>query len=107
MLRTKFIAVVVGLFALTWTARAQEQYSKVIIYPASGVQRAHLLGLLQIDHFMEMGGGLVTEISARSLARLQATGAKHKVLVRDVAENLKKENAKFFAAKSRGIDPSV
>lgn len=107
MLKTKVIAAVVALMVFVCAAHAQEKYSKVIIYPSSAEQRVHLLGLLEIDHFMESGGGIMTEISSRDVALLKSSGVKYKVLVEDVAENLRKENAKFLAARKKGINQSA
>jgi carboxypeptidase T len=106
MLKTRCIAAVVALMAIVCSASAQEKYSKVIIYPSSAEQRVHLLGLLEIDHFMEGEGGIVSEISEHDVAKLKLTGVKHKVLDEDVARSLKKANARFFAARKKGIDLS-
>lgn len=107
MLKNKVLALAFSLFALVGAVDAQEKYSKVVIYPSSTEQRLHLIGLLEIDHFMESEGGLVTEISERDVAHLKLSGIKHKVLVDDVAENLRKENARFLAARKKGINLST
>jgi carboxypeptidase T len=107
MLKKKVLALALSLAVLVGAVDAQEKYSKVVIYPASGVQRAQLIGELQIDHFMEAEGGIVSEISASAVTQLKAKGIKHRVLVADVAASLKKENARFFAARKKGIDLSV
>jgi carboxypeptidase T len=107
MLKTRCIAAVVALMAIVCSVSAQEKYSKVIIYPTSAEQRVHLLGLLEIDHFMESGGGITTEVSSRDVALLKSSGVKYKVLVDDVAQNLRKENARFLAARKKGINQSA
>jgi carboxypeptidase T len=107
MLKKKVLALALSLAVFVGAVDAQEKYSKVIIYPASSTQRTLLIGEFQIDHFMEAEGGIVSEISARSLAQLKARGIKHRVLVSDVAESLRKDNARFFAARKKGIDLSV
>ena len=90
MLKVRIIAAVVALMTFVCSAAAQEKYSKVIIYPASAEQRVHLVGLLEIDHFMESGGGITTEISSQGVALLKSSGVTFKVLVDDVAESLRK-----------------
>jgi carboxypeptidase T len=106
MLKNKVIALAIALATFAGTVGAQEKYSKVIIYPASAEQRAHLIGLLEIDHFMESDGGIVSEISESDVARLRSTGVKQRVLIDDVAKNLREENRRFFAARKKGIDLS-
>ncbi|HEY1114431.1 MAG TPA: M14 family zinc carboxypeptidase, partial [Chitinophagaceae bacterium] len=107
MLKNKIMALAFGLLALVGAVDAQEKYSKVIIYPASHEQRLNLIGLLEIDHFMELEGGLVTEISESDVAQLKLSGVKHKVLIDDVAKNLREENARFLAARKKGIKLST
>lgn len=107
MLKNKVMALAFGLLALVGAVNAQEKYSKVIIYPKSQEQKLHLIGLLEIDHFAESGGGMVSEIKASDVALLNSARVKYKVLVDDVAEKLRKENARFFAARKKGVDLST
>lgn len=107
MLKNKVLALAFSLLALKGAADAQEKYSKVIIYPSSTEQRINIIGLLEIDHFMDSGNGIMTEISSQDVAQLKSLGVKYKVLIDDVAENLRKENAKFLAARKKGINLST
>ncbi len=77
---------------------AQEVYSKVKIFaPEEREARAHLLGLLEIDHAMPTrDGALVTEISASELARLRQTPYRFEVVVPDVRKRLDSLNEEFF-----------
>jgi hypothetical protein len=86
------------------SAGAQEKYSTVKIYtPSDRVERANLIGLLQIDHFQELPGGIIiSEISASELNRLRATSYKYEILVDDVARKLDEVNRQYYIDKANG-----
>ncbi|MEI9811101.1 MAG: M14 family metallopeptidase [Bacteroidota bacterium] len=95
--------ILVVLLLLFHLANAQTgKYSKVKIYmPADKTQRAGLIGLLQIDHFIETeGGAIITEISSSELAQLRTTFYRYEVLVPDVARNLEEINKKYYEEKA-------
>lgn len=84
---------------------AQEKYSRVKFYPTDNKQRIDLLGLLEVDHFMEEpDGGVMVEISAGELKLLAASKTKYKVLIDDVAKDLEIENKKYYDAIKAGAD---
>ncbi|MGZ3923499.1 MAG: M14 family zinc carboxypeptidase [Flavisolibacter sp.] len=87
---------------------AQEKYSQVKIFaPKDKDQRAVLLGLLQVDHFVyAQDGGLVTEISESDITRLKQTPYQFQILVPDVKAQLEELNSQYFSslkAKKPGI----
>lgn len=82
---------------------AQEKYSTVKIYPpADKTQRSNLIGLLQIDHFQEQDGAIISEISSRDIAKLKKTSYRYEILVDDVAHHLDSLNRKYYAEKAYG-----
>jgi len=87
------------LLVLFYNSTAQEVYSKVKIYvPDDNAQRAALIGLLQIDHFMPSDdGGIVTEINGAAIQKLQSSSYRYSVLVPDVAKALDSVNQIYYA----------
>jgi carboxypeptidase T len=78
----------------------QERYSTVKIYaPADLQQRAQLIGLLQIDHFQEQGGAIISEISTRDIAKLKKTSYRYEILVNDVSRHLDSLNKRYYAER--------
>ena len=69
-------AIGICIFLLaTLFAAAQQQYSRVKIHPPEDkLQRANLLGLLEIDHFDMQHGGIIAEINQDQVAKLGRTG---------------------------------
>jgi carboxypeptidase T len=100
-IKTPLMLAVLVLFFQLSNAQG-EKYSKVRIYPpADKTQRANLIGLLQIDHFLEIeGGAIVSEISAGELARLRTTPYKYEILVDDVARNLEEANREYYIKRA-------
>ncbi|MBL7743114.1 MAG: T9SS type A sorting domain-containing protein [Chitinophagaceae bacterium] len=81
-----------------------EKYSTVKIFPPSDkAQRASLIGLLQIDHFYESGGAIITEISGTELSRLRTTSYRYEILIDDVTRKLNDENEKYYRDKAQAI----
>src|SRR5687767_13393916 len=83
-------------------AGAQEKYSKVQVFASSPEEKAMLIGLLQIDHFYEQDGAVVSEISATALGKLKGSKHRYKILVDDVARNLEMLNKKYFDDLANG-----
>jgi carboxypeptidase T len=85
---------------------AQLQYSTVKIDAPRGIaERNKLLALLEIDHYYYEGNGLIAEISTAEIKKLKKSGIKFEILVEDVAKNLEKQNAVYYAAKQK--DPAA
>lgn len=92
------------LFLLVFNnAAAQEKYSQVKVYAANPEQRAHLMGLLQVDHFYEEEGAFISEVGAGAIRQLQAAGARYEILVDDVVKNLHALNQQYYADRARGL----
>ena len=108
-MKQTFILPLFFLFTLIGvTTEAQEKYSKVKIYvPQDANQQKELIGLLQIDHFMnDADGALISEISASDMARLRRTSYRFEILIDDVAKKFEEESRQFFdLAKTQGIPP--
>ncbi|HVG41042.1 MAG TPA: M14 family zinc carboxypeptidase, partial [Chitinophagaceae bacterium] len=84
-------------------SKAQEKYSKVkVTIPTTLQERNKLLGLLEIDHFYQQDGAIISEISDRVLKKLIASNAPFQILVDDVAKNLQEENSRYYASKREG-----
>jgi hypothetical protein len=100
------LILVLGMLLFHSGSAQQEKYSTVKIYaPVDRTQRAELIGLLQIDHFQELEGGvIISEISAKDIANLKRTSYRFEILVDDVAKNLEVLNKKYFEEKANGID---
>ncbi|MFM9909785.1 MAG: M14 family zinc carboxypeptidase [Chitinophagaceae bacterium] len=109
MKRSTFTLSLFFLFCLAVsTTEAQEKYSKVKIYAPSDIfQRKELIGLLQIDHFInDADGGIISEISAGDISRLKKTGYKFDILVDDVTKKFMEESRQFFDYANRfGVPP--
>lgn len=99
LLRTTFLLL--WLLSVQGLLYAQEKYSAVKIYPPSDkTQRANLIGLLQIDHFYESGGAIISEISAADLKKLKATPYRYEILVDDVARQLEETNRRYYSERA-------
>jgi carboxypeptidase T len=97
----KPITIVSLLLLFSLYVSAQEKYSTVKFYPpADRHLRNELLGLLEIDHFMPKDGGIIAELSSRNIEDLKKTGYKYEILVDDVVQMLRTENAKFYAERA-------
>lgn len=83
----------------------QEKYSKVkVYYPASDIQtRNTAIGLLDIDHFHEEEGAIISEVSAALLPSLKARNIKYDILVDDVVENLKRINREYDSLQAKKV----
>lgn len=97
-------AIVICLLLLaTIFAAAQQQYSRVKIYPPENKQqRANLLGLLEIDHFDMHDGGIIAEINKEQVMALGRTGYRYEILTEDVAAYVQEVNRNYFAASPQG-----
>jgi murein tripeptide amidase MpaA len=97
-------AIGICIFLLaTIIAGAQQQYSRVKIYPPEDKQqRANLLGLLEIDHFDMHDGGIIAEINQEEVAALGRTTYRYEILENDIAEHVHELNSRYFAASPQG-----
>jgi carboxypeptidase T len=97
-------AIGIWIFLLvTIVAAAQQPYSRVKIYPPENkLQRANLLGRLEIDHFDMQEGGIIAEISQEQVAILGRSGYRYEILAADIAAQLQEINRGYFAASAQG-----
>src|SRR5262245_35096752 len=80
-------------------SNGQGKYSKVKIFaPEDRRERAELLGLLEIDHFMMHEGAIVAEISNAALSKLSQSRVSYEVLVPDIAAHVREQNRAYYAA---------
>lgn len=102
MKQLKSTILVFFLLAAAFTASSQ-QYSTVKIFvPQDKLQRANLLGLLEIDHFDIQDGAIIAEINQQQLSALRSTTYRYEVLVADVAAHVHELNRQYFAASPQG-----
>jgi murein tripeptide amidase MpaA len=99
----KFVLIqVIAVLLFHLAAAQQEKYSTVKIFaPTDLAQRAQLLGLLEIDHFQEKDGAIISEISATAVARLKKTSYHFEILIDDVTRNLDSLNKRYYADVAR------
>ncbi|HLG40421.1 MAG TPA: M14 family zinc carboxypeptidase [Chitinophagaceae bacterium] len=104
MKSVKYILIQVIAVLLFHFAGAQpEKYSSVKIYaPTDLEQRAQLIGLLQIDHFQEHNGAIISEISASDLVKLKKTSYRYDILVDDMARHLDSLNKRYYSERASG-----
>jgi carboxypeptidase T len=77
--------------------------SRVKIYaPTDRYQRGELLHLLQIDHFYEEDGAIISEINQGDMARLRTTPYRYEVLIDDVGADLRAKNEQFVRDLAAG-----
>jgi carboxypeptidase T len=98
------LLILVFLVPLINLVYAQEKYSTVKINaPADKMQRAELIGLLQIDHFQTTeDNAIIAEISESEITRLKKTPYPYTILVNDIAANLKMVNKQYYARRTSG-----
>jgi carboxypeptidase T len=99
------VILFLAVCALSLNGIAQEKYSKIKIYPASARERLDILGRLQIDHFFEEDGAIISEVAASDISRMRTTNpaARYEILVDDVAAKLKEINDDYFEKRRRGL----
>lgn len=100
----KFFLLLVVFMPAIYTGYSQEKYSTVKIYaPSDRIQRAKLIGLLQIDHFQTTeDGAIISEIGEADIARLKTTSYQYEILVDDVAKRLETLNRQYYAERLNG-----
>ncbi|MFL5740524.1 MAG: M14 family zinc carboxypeptidase [Flavisolibacter sp.] len=99
--KTGLVLALTLLFALPLITSAQQyKISKVKIHaPHDNMQRAELLGLLQIDHFYtDQDGGIISEINEMEIEKLKTTGYSYEILVPDVMKQLDSLNKIYYAS---------
>ena len=102
MNKIKSAFVICLLLLMTEFTTAQHQYSTVKIYPPENkLQRANLLGLLEIDHFDMQGGSIIAEINQEQVAKLGHSGFQYEILRADVSTQLQEINNRFFSASQQ------
>jgi murein tripeptide amidase MpaA len=94
--------IVFLLLATVFSASAQQYSTVKIVAPQDKLQRANLLGLLEIDHFDMQDGAIIAEIDQQQLAALRSTTYQYEVLVADVAAHLQELNRQYFTASPQG-----
>ncbi|HTE13008.1 MAG TPA: M14 family zinc carboxypeptidase, partial [Chitinophagaceae bacterium] len=101
-----FLLIAFSFF--TVHAQQKTKYSKVRVYytPSDTDARNNILGLLEIDHFQEENGAIISEIDASLLKKLKASNIKFDVLADDVAKDLQEQNKAYNDAKEKGVDLS-
>ena len=84
--------------------------SKVKVYlPSEAQQRNAVTDLLDLDHFYEEDGAIISEFSEEILSKLQAANVHYEVLIDDMVLHLKELNDQYYAeqkaVKEGGIIP--
>ncbi len=103
----KLIRLTVCLYALfsAGQLQAQEKYSKVKVYynPSDAAARNTIIGLLEIDHFQEEQGAVISEVEASLLKKLKTSNTRFDILVDDVEKDLQEKNRLYFSTKGKGV----
>jgi carboxypeptidase T len=104
MKMTKLAYAVLVLLFLPFFSSAQNALCRVKVYPpAEKQQRAEMMGLLEIDHFLPNADGSITaEISQLDLQRLKASTYRYEVLVPDVSKWLDSVNKQYLRKRTAG-----
>ena len=93
-----------ALFTLfTFTASAQNKYSKVKIHIASPQDRSAIIKSLQLDHFLTEGSSIICEIGQSEIKKLESSSYKYEILVDDVVQDLNYLNREFDHSKKNGV----
>ncbi|MGZ5286935.1 MAG: M14 family metallopeptidase, partial [Flavisolibacter sp.] len=97
---TKLACAIITLLFISSNIYGQERYVQVKIFPPQDINaRSHLIGLLEIDHFVNtQDGAIVSEISESELEVLKGTGYKYKIVIPDVAKRLDSINKIYYKA---------
>ncbi len=106
-IKTSKLHLLVLLFVclfLSVPSFAHEKYSSVKIYlPSNIAERNDLLGLLEIDHYQENQGAIITQLNAASVLKLKAYNkCKFEVISRDALADLEAENSRYYQSLSKG-----
>lgn len=104
----KAATLAIVAFFLVNKMQGQEKFSKVKIFPSSTQVRNEIIGLLQIDHFFEKDGAIISEVSESDIQKFNRSsaamrGSRIEVLVDDVAENLQQLNNAYFEKRRLGL----
>lgn len=96
------------LLLFNGTLAAHQKYSSVKIYlPADINQRNDLLGLLEIDHFQENQGAIITQLDAAALSKLKAFRCKYEIVSQDAVADLEAENEIYYQSLKNGNAPAA
>lgn len=79
--------------------QGQERFSTVKIKsPEAKVEKANLIGLLEIDHYYIQEGYIIAELSQREIKRLKNSSRPYEIVVPDIAEKNEELNRLYFSA---------
>ncbi len=99
----KATLILVLLISLCQIGNAQRKTSSVKIYLTEDANsRAQLLDMLQIDHFYEEDGAIISEINEGYLKKLKFSGYRYEVLVDDVGARVNELNRKYIEDRQAG-----
>jgi carboxypeptidase T len=92
-----------------YRAGAQEKYSAVKVYykPGDITQRNTIIGMLEIDHFREEEGAVISEVNADLLKLVKAAGFKYDIITDDIAARVNRLNAEYYASLKKGVKPAT
>jgi carboxypeptidase T len=96
---TKARYIIAFLFCLiSFYGISQEKISRVKVFADNVDQRASLLALLEIDHFItDTDGGMISEIDESMLSKLKAGSYRYTIITDDVVKELDSLNKIFYA----------
>jgi carboxypeptidase T len=101
-MKKRLLVISILLYTIT-TVHAQNKLSRVKIpMPKTKEQLSHLIGLLQIDHFMPVNGFIETELEPTALKTLSKAGIRYQIAVEDVGKQVNELNKKYYAAVKAG-----
>jgi carboxypeptidase T len=101
-MKKTLLVISILLYTIT-TVHAQNKLSRVKIpMPKTKEQLSHLIGLLQIDHYMPVNGFIETELEPASLKMLKKSGIRYQLLAEDVGQQVNELNKKYYAAVKAG-----
>ncbi len=97
---TQLACAIITLLFFSVSSFAQNRLIQVKIFPPKdNNERSHLIGILEIDHFVNtQDGAIVSEIGERELEVLKNTGYKYKIIIPDVAKRLDSINQIYYKA---------
>ncbi|MEO7984373.1 MAG: M14 family zinc carboxypeptidase, partial [Bacteroidota bacterium] len=91
--------------SLNIAAQAQSSNSLTrvkITVPESKDERLQMISVLELDHFIELGGFIEVEINQHELRLLRQSRYHYEVLVDDVAAKLQEINEPYFEGRRNG-----
>lgn len=97
---TQFACAIIALLFISVSTYGQNRLIQVKIFPPTDKnERSHLIGQLEIDHFVNtQDGAIVSEIGEREFEVLKNSGYKYKVIIPDVSKRLDSINRIYYKA---------